>query len=274
MKLKEWLADTINLLKKTGIATARLDALIMLEDLLGKDRTHLVAHDDQELTREQISVLSTQIKRRLGHEPLAYIRGKTEFYGREFIVSADTLEPRPETETMIDVVKAFLKDGPGAVVDAGTGSGCLAITAKLEFPDTEVFATDISEECLKIARQNAQKHTVDITFFQGDLLTPIPKSHFTSDRTQNGIILANLPYVPDSHTINQAAMQEPKIAIFGGPDGLDLYRQLFEQLKIQSAAYVLTEALPFQHEELTNIAKKAGYQLAKTDDFIQVFTLS
>jgi release factor glutamine methyltransferase len=215
-----------------------------------------------------VSELENKIKRRVNHEPLAYIRSKSEFFGREFTVSADTLEPRPESETIIELLKSLKLHG--SIIDVGTGSGCLAITTKLEIPELEVMATDISATALKIAQKNALKHDTDIKFFLGDLLTPIPVS------LKPTVIMANLPYVPNSHTINSAAMFEPKLAIFGGPDGLDLYRQLFFQIannvQFEGVKFVLTESLPPQHNELAKIALSAGFKLKKTDDFIQVFT--
>lgn len=268
--LADWLAAAVQTLKSTGIATARLDCLVLLEDALGKDRTHLLAHQELTLNSEQISLLNSQITRRALHEPLAYIRGKTEFYGREFMVSPDTLEPRPETETMIDLLKQLADskqltvDSNTLIADIGTGSGCLAITTKLEFPRAKVCATDISKKCLEIARKNAQKHGVPIEFIEADLLSAVNR--------QPSAVLANLPYVPDGHTINQAAMQEPKLAIFGGSDGLDIYRQLFSQLVKLKPKYVLTESLPFQHAALAKIARAAGYKLQNTTDFIQIFS--
>jgi release factor glutamine methyltransferase len=132
------------------------------------------------------------------------------------------------------------------------------------------MATDIDPNCLRIARKNAKVHGAEIKFYQGDLLSPllpVPSPLFA--------ILANLPYVPNDFTINQAATMEPKIAIFGGPDGLDVYRRLFGQLgKLKSRPqYVLTESLPPQHAKLAKIAQKAAYGLTIADDFIQVFKL-
>ena len=287
MKVNDWLEAASAELEQAEIGTSRLDCLVLLEDATGKDRSWLLAHPDLELTNEQLSILNKQLKRRTKHEPLAYIRGKTEFFGREFTVSKDTLEPRPETETMITLLKqlmnshflppledSLLTDDLNvnwSMVDVGTGSGAIAITTKLELPQFEVIATDISEKCLKIARQNAKKHKVNIKFYQGDLLQPL-----SALSPQPSALLCNLPYVPDSHTVNEAAMHEPKMAIFGGPDGLDIYRRLFKQIAnfSQLPEYIFTESLPFQHKKLAGIAQKAGFKLLKIDDFIQVFVSS
>lgn len=265
MNVNEWLTNSTNQLKAVGVSSARLDALVLLEDVAQKDRSWLLAHPDYDLAKELVSKLASKVERRAKHEPLAYIRAKSEFYGREFLVTPDTLEPRPETETMIDLLKKVYKVEPCTVVDVGTGSGCIAITIKLEIPETTVIATEINDAALKIARQNAKKLEADVTFHEGNLLETV--------KTKIDILLCNLPYVPDSHTINEAAMFEPKVAIFGGSDGLDLYRELFDQigqLKKQPS-YILTESLPFQHEDLAKIAHKAGYKVTKTEDFIQVF---
>lgn len=274
--IQSWLNSSVGLLEDAGIATARLDCLVLLEDLLGKDKAYILAHPERQLNKIQLETLSAQVNRRLSHEPLAYIRCKTEFYGREFKVSKDTLEPRPETETMIsqllDLVESR-KSKVECIVDVGTGSGCIAITVKLEMPELKVVATDVSIECLKIAEQNAKKLGANVTFIEAGLLDFPANYHLPP--TNYIAVMANLPYVPDSHTINHAAMHEPKLAIFGGPDGLDLNRQLFDQIATKSQfdgiKYVLTECLPFQHEQLTQIAKVAGYRLQQTEDFIQLF---
>ena len=214
-------------------------------------------------------VLNKQIERRAKHEPWPLCEEKSEFYGREFLVTPDTLEPRSETETMIDLLKLqtapLIKDGPLYIVDVGTGSGCLGITAKLELSKAEVVATDISKACIKIAERNAKKLGADVEFWEGDLLEPLKDQNLD-------VLLCNLPYVPDSHTVNEAAMFEPKLAIFGGFDGLDLYRKLFEQIekRSQKPKYIFTESMPFQHHALATIARDTGYTLEKTSDFIQV----
>lgn len=267
MKVEDWLNEATHILKKVNIATARLDCLVLLEDEAKKDKAWLLAHSESELSGVQLKKLESRIKRRTNHEPLAYIRGKSEFYGREFIVSPDTLEPRPETETMIDVLQQLVEsDQTPLLVDVGTGSGCIAVTAKLELPNCKIIGTEINESALKIAKQNAKKFKAKVEFYKGNLLEPVSTS-------EPFALLCNLPYVPDSYKLNQAAKWEPQMAIFGGKDGLDLYRQLFEQVKDfgLKPGFILTESLPTQHKELAKIATQSGYKQKQTDDFIQVF---
>lgn len=264
MLLQQWLSKTTQQLKAADVPSARLDTLVLLEDATGKERSWLLAHPEFEL--EDTTLLDKQTERRAKHEPLAYIRGKSEFYGRDFLVSSDTLEPRPETETIIDLLKTL--GTPKIVADIGTGSGCLAVTTALEFPDTKVYATELNEAAIKIAQKNASTLNASVQFYLGSLLEPLIEQKITPD-----VVITNLPYVPDSHTINQAAMFEPKMAIFGGADGLDLYRQLFAQLEQLATlpVYILTESLPFQHNDLTQIAESASYTLKTSRDFIQVY---
>ena len=265
MTTQKWLNQAVDTLTNAGIGTARLDALVLLEDVLNKDRAHLLAHPETILTTEQQKVLKGLIQSRAKHEPLAYIREKTEFYGREFKLNHDVLEPRPESETMIDLLKKLKLPAKPVIADIGTGSGAIAITAKLEIPTANVFATDIDENCLVLTRQNAKKYETKMTILHGNLLEPLKKPV--------DVILANLPYVPDHYQINQAALQEPRIAIFGGEDGLELYRQLFKQLKTgkYGKPVVFTESLPFQHQDLAKIASQTNYKQTQEDDFIQVF---
>ena len=284
MTIQEILNSSVTKLEKASIGTARLDALVLLEDITGKDRAHLLAHPETPVQGATLEKLNGWIVRRMKHEPLAYIRGKTEFYGREFLINNRVLEPRPESETMIELLKELVasrlslvarktstRESNLIITDIGTGSGALAITAKLEMPQAEVIATDIDPNCLSVARRNAKKHHVDIAFSEGDLLNSLKLA--TGD-WRLATIMANLPYVPDHYKINQAVAMEPRHAIFGGKDGLDLYRRLFGQLNRgeRRVQFVFTESLPFQHKELAKIAKQVGYSLQKTDDFIQLFT--
>jgi release factor glutamine methyltransferase len=156
------------------------------------------------------------------------------------------------------------------MIDIGTGSGAIAVTAKCEIPEATVLATDIDEDCLRVAKENATRHGADITFLHGNLFQPIAK-RVPADATI--ILLCNLPYVPDGYPINTAATHEPRLALFGGPDGLDPYRELFQQITDAhiKPEYILTESLPSQHEQLKSIAADSAYRLERTTDLIQLF---
>lgn len=251
---------------KAGVSTARLDVLVLMEDVTGIDRAKLLAEPDLKISSAELEKLEKLLSRRAAHEPLAYIRGKKEFYGREFVITPAVLEPRPESETMIDELKS-LPDLPNNVyiADVGSGSGALGITTKLELPHARVDLIDIDAKALEVAKINVDKFTLAIDVIQSDLLATT-KQHYD-------ILLCNLPYVPDDFHINTAATREPHIAIFGGKDGLDLYRKLFEQLRERAARplYLLSESLPVQHTALQTLAQSAGHEMTKENDFIQVF---
>jgi release factor glutamine methyltransferase len=283
MGIESWLKLARQKLEVAGIGTARLDALVLLEDAMGKDRAWLLANPEAKIEAAKLAKLTKLLNQRAQHTPLAYVRGMTEFYGRNFVITPAVLEPRPESETMIDLLKQLSsgselrpkngksskKDRPVVkIADVGAGSGALGITAKLELSKDQNVAVDLLEidpKALEIAKMNVDKYTTNISVTGSDLLKKSKKDY--------DILLCNLPYVPDGHTVNQAAMHEPKIAIFGGPDGLDLYRKLFSQVAglPKRPLYILTESLPPQHDALAAIARQAGYQLNATDDFIQVF---
>jgi release factor glutamine methyltransferase len=240
----------------------------LLEDILNKDRTHLLAHPDIMLTSEQQMVLSGMVQRRSSHQPLAYIRKKTEFYGREFYINQHVLVPRPESETIIDVLKQLHLPKGTHIADIGTGSGVLAITAALEVSDSTVIGTDIDQACLRVASHNAKLHMANVSFLQGNLMTAL-----SGVSAEPMVLLANLPYVPDDFPINKAAAHEPRTALFGGTDGLDVYRALFTQLHSSASrpTFVITESLPSQHDSLAKIAHDADFHLQLTQDFVQLF---
>lgn len=256
-----------------GIDSSRLDVLILLGDVTGQDRAALLTHPEYELNQEQASVLEGFIERRAKHEPLAYIRGKTEFYGREFIVNKDVLVPRPESEDFINILTSISKGQSFLeyqIADVGTGSGALGITAQLEFPETSVTLTDIDSAALSVAEQNGFMHGLELSYVKDDLL-----SHAKKRGAKIDIILANLPYVPNDYTINQAASHEPRLALFAGEDGLDLYRQLWKQISELSnkPQLVLTESLLQQHKPLSKLALSSGYVLKTTAGLVQHYSL-
>lgn len=263
MTIQSWLTTATTQLHDAGITTARLDCLVLLEDITSHDRSWLLAYLDHDLQIEQLEKLNTLITQRAEHTPLAYLRGKAEFYGRSFHVTEHTLVPRPETETMIDLLKSLDLPAEPTILDVGTGSGCIAITASLELPHAHVTAVDIDPDCLQIAIANAKSLDTHVSFKQSDLLLDVPETF--------DVVLANLPYVPDDYAINQAAKHEPSLALFSGKDGLDLYRKFFEQLRNHPPKFVITESLLEQHKDIVALAQTAGFHILKTDGLIQLF---
>jgi release factor glutamine methyltransferase len=266
MIIKEWLTTATQLLNRAGIGTARLDALVLLEDSTSHDRAWLLANPEHELTAVQVAKLKKLLSRRAMHEPLAYLRGHTEFYTRDFVISSAVLEPRPESETMIDCLKKLRQDDDlWRIADVGTGSGALGITAALELPGCQVDLLEVDDKALEVAKTNVDKFTLKIDVIKSDLLS--------SSKTNYDVLLCNLPYVPDEFQINQAARHEPGLAIFGGADGLDVYRCLFKQIKKLSSQplYILCESLPSQHTLLAEMAAIADYKQVADEDFIQIF---
>ncbi|HEY5667544.1 MAG TPA: peptide chain release factor N(5)-glutamine methyltransferase [Candidatus Saccharimonadales bacterium] len=266
MTVGQYLSQATLLLDKAKIESARLDVLVLLEDTLDKNRAHLLAHPELELSDAQLTHLDRALARRKRHVPLAYIRGKAEFYGRNFVVNEHVLVPRPETESIIELVKTLHLPAGSHVLDLGCGSGAIGVTTALELPELDIILSDIDTDALAVAHKNAQRHNASVQYMQADLLGDTPKHY--------DCILANLPYVPEGYPINTAATYEPKLALFAGSDGLDLYRRLFAVPQNARPAYIITEALEPQHQPLAAIAKTARYSLARSSGLAQLFVRS
>ncbi|MGB1287157.1 MAG: peptide chain release factor N(5)-glutamine methyltransferase [Aggregatilineales bacterium] len=206
--------------------SASLDADLLLCHVLDVGRTYLVAYDDRILTPDEIAAYETLLQRREAGEPIAYIRGYQPFYDRDFIVTADVLIPRPETEHLLETALDYAKtQSMIRAVDVGTGSGILAVTFAAHTPDAEVHAIDISPAALTVARQNADKHDVQIQFHEGNLAAPLLQSG-----QKFNLIMANLPYIASDEIPDLAVSQhEPHLALDGGGDGLRLIETLLEQ---------------------------------------------
>lgn len=267
MTAQEFLESSTKRLREAGVPSARLDILVLMEDVLGRGRAEILAHPEMVVLGADLAKLNKFITQRQKHVPLAYIRGKVPFFGREFKINKHVLVPRPETETMVEILKKMPLPARPVLADVGSGSGCIGITAALEIPGSKALLYDIDPETLKVARQNIKTLGADARCIKSDLL---------GRYTPADVILANLPYVPERYAINPAAEHEPKHAIFGGKDGLNLYRRLFEQIDSlkRKPEFVLTEALPPQHQDLALIAKHRGYEIYASQDFIQAFRLA
>ena len=264
MTTQHWLTLAQTALNEAGVASARLDALLLLEDATGNNRATILAHPEALLSQQQLQQLADTLERRLQHEPMAYIRGHAEFYGHDFFITPDVLVPRPESESIISLLKTL--PTPKSIADIGSGSGVLAITAALQ-TGAPTFAVDIDEACLTVVKHNAVNHSANVVCLAGDLLEPLQGQLVA-------VILANLPYVPQNYPINEAAKHEPALALYGGPDGLNLYRRLFTQTSDTKTQHIITEALLSQHADLRKIATQNGYTLKQTDGLAQLFTVN
>ncbi len=249
MTISEWL-------QQESTEISRLDAELILTHFLDvSDRSYLVAHADEQLPNTQ--AIDSFAERRASGEPLAYILGYREFYGRRFFVTPDVLIPRPETETIIDIVKA---QRPDKILDVGTGSGCIAITLALELPDARVSALDISNDALEIAQKNAAHHSAKVDFHKSNLLDNYQPEPGT-------LIIANLPYVDTNWDwLDHKSLDfEPSLALYAEQGGLELIYRLIDQAPANCK--LLLEAVPCQHEAIINYAQ-AKYPNGSTKDYI------
>jgi release factor glutamine methyltransferase len=203
-------------LTAAGVDTPRLDAEVLLAHALGVDRGMLIAHPGRELEPSQARWFQDAVRRRREREPVAYIVGSKGFRFLELAVDRRVLVPRPETE---HVVEAALGLPAGArVVDVGTGSGAIALALKQERPDLVVFGTDVSSGALDVARGNASRLGLDVTFALGDLLAGVEDVD---------AVVSNPPYIADGEPVMpEVSRYEPHEALFAGPDGLAVIRRL------------------------------------------------
>ena len=205
-----------------------LAAQLLLADALSVERSALLAHPEWPLGARARTVFQRDIARFAQGEPLAYIRGRREFYDREFRVTKATLIPRPETELLLEAALASAPgDGAGlTVADIGTGCGALAICFKAQRPAARVIGSDISAAALAVARENGASHGVAVEWLRGDLLAPLRERGIVVER-----VLANLPYIATDELATLAVgRSEPRLALDGGHDGLRLIERLLSEL--------------------------------------------
>lgn len=272
MTIKQWLNQANLKLQAQAISSARLDAELILAHCLKKNRTWLIARSDHLLDSKTQQEANQLLRRRLNNEPLAYLVGYKEFFGRKFEVSPAVLIPRPESETLIELLSELV-DHPGQgvaqqLLDVGCGSGCLGITAKLEYPQLEVTLSDISPEALAVARRNAEKLKANLTILESDLLTG-----FIDNNRRFDYIVANLPYVDPDWFMSAETAYEPQLALIARDNGLDLIKQLIKQSHpvLKTKAKLLLEADPRQHQAVINFASTAGFTMTHQRDYCLLF---
>lgn len=266
-KLKDWLKSSVNLLKVSNIPSPYLDAELILMHTLKCNRTFLHANNDIALSNEELKIATSLLERRINREPIAYLVGQKEFYSRNFLVTKDTLIPRPESEQIIEFLKSLNLSNitNPKLADVGTGSGCLGITAKLERPELDVTLIDISSKALEVSRQNIQQFNAKATIIKNDLLNNIKLSF--------DIIIANLPYVNKKWERSPETSHEPGIALFAEDNGMELIKKLFSQCttRLNQDGYLIIEADPIQHIQLIDFALDYNLELISEQDYILLF---
>ena len=246
--LRTVIQDTHQKLEAAGIPDARLEAEVLVMNVMRMARQNIFGEQDTEVSEEQQAALDELLERRYNREPLAYLLGQREFYGINVMLTPAVLIPRPETEGLVEHALFMALMGMEStdliIADVGTGSGAIAINLAIHLPAAKIFAVDVADEVLDVAAFNIRAHGVSerVTLGIGDLLEPVPEPI--------DLIVANLPYIPTDRisTLQPEIRQEPALALDGGPDGLDLIRRLLTQAesKLKDSGIILLEMEPDQ----------------------------
>jgi release factor glutamine methyltransferase len=257
--------------QKRGIEAARLESEILLCELLGMNRVQLLLDAQRPLARAELTRYRALIERRRGGEPIAYILGRKEFYGREFQVDSRVLIPRPDTEILVDVAlrRTQLRSLFVRALDIGTGSGAIALTLARERPTWQVTATDISADALAVAQQNgmALGAVWGVRFLESDLFAKLP----ANERFE--LIVSNPPYIEADEMpelMKDVRDFEPHLALAGGRDGLDYYRRITEAAPhfLTTGGVLAVEIGSTQGQAVSELFTRAGFtDLELTKDY-------
>ncbi len=258
---QEALRTAVRTLQTAQIETASLDARLLLQHVLGISRERWIAAPDLKMNMEQAARYEALIARRALREPVAHLRGMREFWGMEFTVTNATLDPRPDTETVVEAVLTRMhnRNAPLSILDLGTGTGCLLLSLLTEFPEARGTGIDLSREALLVAQENALRLGLRsrAQFKHGNWCAELAGPF--------DIIVSNPPYIP-SATIStlapEVAQFEPRLALDGGADGLDCYRTIISSLPAMLAPGGLAafEVGAGQLQQVASIAEANGLQ--------------
>lgn len=255
--LRQVIQQTHQALEASNIPDARLEAEVMVMNVMRMPRQDLFAQQETEVTPQQEQALAEIIQRRLRREPLAYILGYKEFFGVNLLVNPNVLIPRPETESLVEhalfMALMGMETRELVIADVGTGTGAIAVNLGIHLPAARIYAIDNSDPVLDVASYNIRAHNVTdrVRLLKGDLLEPLQEPV--------DLIVANLPYVPTDRipTLQPEVQQEPAEALDGGPDGLDAIRRLLHQAasdKLKNHGIILLELDPEQVSTVQDLA--------------------
>ncbi|HEY1074216.1 MAG TPA: peptide chain release factor N(5)-glutamine methyltransferase [Patescibacteria group bacterium] len=232
MTLHTWLKNATTRLEAQNISSSRIDSELILAHILEKDRAYLIAHVDDTLSSAEEAHATELLERRLKNEPMAFLLNSREFYNLTFKTDRRALIPRGESEPLVETAIEWLQNRPESqiVAEIGTGSGALIISVAKAVPTHTFLATEISPEALSLAKENAELHQASINFFEGNLGEPLLTDYAGSIH----LLMTNLPYIATDLLTNldpTVTYYEPNLALDGGGDGLNLYRQFLPHAK-------------------------------------------
>lgn len=254
MTVQEALAQGTAALAAASSPSARLDAEVLLADVLGLRRVDLYARPELALTPAQEERYRMLLERRALREPVSYLVGRKEFFGLTFLVDRRVLIPRPETEVLVERALAWVEGRRGrpAIADIGTGSGCIAVALASRLPEARIYATDISTEALEVAAENVRRHGVErqVVLLHGDLGDPLPE--------QVDLLVANPPYTVWDTLPAGITAYEPQLALDGGDDGLAVYRRLLPRLRahLRAGGAAMVEVGDGQAEAVQRLSRE------------------
>lgn len=265
MTILEAIAYGEKQLLKAGIESARIDSEWLLAYVLEKQKRSDLFLNQTVLSDSDRGKFTELIKRRLGHYPLQYIVGEAPFFEDMYLVNENVLIPRPETEVLVDRVYSYLKERQSpTILDIGTGSGCIAVSIARRCVNSKVYALDISQKALELARKNAERLNVKerITFYESDLYDKLPAN------VRFDCILTNLPYISEKEMslLPEEVRYEPYTALAGGEDGLVFYRRLFREAEpyIGHQTLLACEFGCKQKDALIALAQKYEWEVLET----------
>ncbi len=251
-------------LAQAGIETADLEARILMEDVAGLSKSEILFRKNAPLSPEVAATIQGILDRRIAGESLGRILGYRDFWTSRFYLSPDTLEPRPDTETVIETALDLTGPPPRRILDLGTGTGCILLSLLQEFPDAVGVGVDLSEGACVTARANAARLGLSerVTILQGSWCDPLPPD------SRFDLIVSNPPYIPSAEIRNlqvEVKNHDPILALDGGKDGLDPYKFLLSNLKkyLETNGIVLFEFGIGQGDDLARIVAESGATLIR-----------
>ena len=254
MKIEAHLREGRERLKHQGTFSTALDVRLLLQAATGLTHSDIIADPMREVSDEAAAKFNAFVARRLVHEPVSRILGRREFYGREFLITPDVLDPRPDTEVVVELALRHLSRG--RFIDLGAGSGAIAITLCAEAAELSGVATDISQAALSVAGKNAKRLGVEdhLSFHHGSWFEDVEETF--------DLIISNPPYIRDNENLAADVVDyDPHLALFAGPDGLNAYREIARNsaAHLKPNGVVVVESGHDQSIEITDLFETQGF---------------